>query len=56
MSEALREIAEYVSLYAKKHHITEQEALKHAAVVLFKDYKEQENENINFTEENSIKS
>lgn len=56
MSEALREIAEYVKLYATKHHISEQEALKHAAVVLFKDYKEHENETVYTSEKNSIKS
>lgn len=39
MSDAIREIAEYIELYAKKHHITTEEALNHVMVSIFKDYR-----------------
>lgn len=43
MSEEYREIAEYVERFAKKEHITTEQALDYVMVNLFKEYKEKEN-------------
>ena len=44
MSAEFRELAEYVEQFAKKEHITVDQALDYIMVNLFKEYKEKENE------------
>ena len=56
MSEALRTAAEYVELYARKHHKSIEEALKDVEVRLFKEYQEQRDDELYIEADNSIKS
>lgn len=42
LSEEFREIAEYIENFAKKEHITTDEALDYVMPKLFKDYKRKE--------------
>ncbi len=42
VSEEFREIAEYIEAFAKKEHITTDEALDYVMPKLFKDYKRKE--------------
>lgn len=46
VSDRTREIAEYIELFAKKHHITPEEALDYVMVKIFKEYREKENEQL----------
>ena len=56
MSNAYRELEEYIELYAKTHKMTVQEVVNVAVARLFKEYKEHENDEFNLETENSIKS
>lgn len=42
VSDRTREIAEYIELFAKKHHMTPEEALDYVMVKIFKEYREHE--------------
>ena len=56
MSDAFREVAEYVKLYSKKHNISIKAASKHVIVKSFMEYKENEDGKFNFETKNTTQS
>lgn len=46
MSSEYREIAEYIQRFAKKEHITVEQALDYVMVRLFKEYKEKQDDHM----------